>query len=130
MGRVASKDRDDLPWRPGRGERISQTHTLIGQEKQLSSSCPIRARYLLANQSMSHPYFQVVEQFQDRRTYSVEQEKLDSLSTAFSSLESLREEWQLEDYSLSQTTLEQVFIEFAKQQEEEEKDASSSSTPL
>ena len=38
-----------------RGERLLQTLTLIGQEVQLSSSCPTRAtgRYLLSNQSMS-----------------------------------------------------------------------------
>ena len=37
-----------------RGERLLQTHTLIGQKIQQSSSCPIRARtlYLLPNQGM------------------------------------------------------------------------------
>ena len=37
-----------------RGERLLQTPTLIGQDIQLSSSCPIRARqlHLLSNQSM------------------------------------------------------------------------------
>ena len=37
-----------------RAERLLQTHILIGQEKQLSSSCPIRARelYLFSNQNM------------------------------------------------------------------------------
>ena len=37
------------------GERLLKTSTLIGQEIQLSSSCPITARelYLWANQSMS-----------------------------------------------------------------------------
>ena len=38
-----------------RGERLLQTSTLIGQEIQLSSSCPIRASelYLLSDQNMS-----------------------------------------------------------------------------
>ena len=38
-----------------RGERLLQTHILIGQELQLHSSCPTRARnlYLLSNQNMS-----------------------------------------------------------------------------
>ena len=40
---------------PARGERLLQTHTLIGQEIQLSSSCPIRDRelYQLSNRNMS-----------------------------------------------------------------------------
>ena len=39
----------------GRGERLLQTHTPIGQEIQLSSSCPIRDEelYLLSNHNMS-----------------------------------------------------------------------------
>ena len=38
-----------------RGKRLLQTSALIGQEIQLSSSCPIRARelHLLSNQRMS-----------------------------------------------------------------------------
>ena len=38
-----------------RGERLSQTYSLIGQEIQFSSYCPIRARelYLLSNQNVS-----------------------------------------------------------------------------
>eukprot|EP00002_Diphylleia_rotans_P030496 TRINITY_DN6270_c0_g1_i4.p1 TRINITY_DN6270_c0_g1~~TRINITY_DN6270_c0_g1_i4.p1 ORF type:complete len:1633 (-),score=415.86 TRINITY_DN6270_c0_g1_i4:245-5143(-) len=42
-----------------------------------------------------------------------------NLATVFENLESNRHELQIEDYALSQTTLEQVFVNFARQQEPE-----------
>ena len=68
---------------------------------------------------------QVLESFSDRRTYSVEQvstrvlfssmtyhsveqEVVQSLASAFQQLEKCKSEFNIEDYSLSQTTLEQV----------------------
>jgi ATP-binding cassette subfamily A (ABC1) protein 5 len=77
------------------------------------------------------PGAQVLESFSDRRTYSVEQEVVQSLASAFQQLEKCKSEFNIEDYSLSQTTLEQVFIEFAKQQESEDgnKEDSKSSRP-
>jgi len=66
------------------------------------------------------PGAQVLESFSDRRTYSVEQEAVQSLASAFQHLEQCKSDFNIEDYSLSQTTLEQVFIEFAKQQESED----------
>ncbi|CAH1774058.1 unnamed protein product [Owenia fusiformis] len=43
-------------------------------------------------------------------------EKGDSLANIFSTMENLRVEFNIEDYSVSQTTLDQVFINFAKKQ--------------
>ena len=68
---------------------------------------------------------QVLESFSDRRTYSVEQvltcvpfssitfhsmeqEAVQSLASAFQQLEKCKSQFNIEDYSLSQTTLEQV----------------------
>merc|ERR1719391_1481012 len=54
------------------------------------------------------PGAQVLESFSDRRTYSVEQEAVQSLASAFQQLEKCKSDFNIEDYSLSQTTLEQV----------------------
>jgi hypothetical protein len=43
------------------------------------------------------------------------------LSSAFSSLERMKTQRDLFEYSLSQSTLEQIFINFAKQQDEKER---------
>ena len=51
---------------------------------------------------------QVLESFSDRRTYSVEQDAVQSLASAFQQLEKCKSDFNIEDYSLSQTTLEQV----------------------
>jgi ATP-binding cassette subfamily A (ABC1) protein 5 len=78
------------------------------------------------------------ESFADRRTYAIPQSSVSSLSTTFETLESckyhtrmnamnsvinafgiisVKSRFDIEEYSFGQTTLEQVFIEFAKQQE-------------
>merc|ERR1719220_1055996 len=76
------------------------------------------------------PGAQVLESFSDRRTYSVEQEAVTSLASAFQHLEKCKSDFNVEDYSLFQTTLEQVFIEFAKQQESDDNnDEDSKSAP-
>jgi len=61
-----------------------------------------------------------LETFSDRRSWSIPQTSVTSLATAFQHLEKCKTMFDIEDYSFSQTTLEQVFIEFAKQQESEE----------
>ena len=58
----------------------------------------------------------IYESFSNRRTYSVSQDGVRSLSTVFESLEELKAEYNVEEYSFGQTTLEQVFIRFAKEQ--------------
>lgn len=40
-------------------------------------------------------------------------------STMFRLMEDAKDQYNIEDYSLSQTSLEQVFLSFAKQQKEE-----------
>jgi hypothetical protein len=42
------------------------------------------------------------------------------LSAAFSTLEGMKTELEIFEYSLSQSTLEQIFINFAKEQDEKE----------
>merc|ERR1719341_1749882 len=69
------------------------------------------------------PALEVNEQFSDRRSYNIPQEGFRSLALAFQQLEQCKAKFDIEDYSFSQTTLEQVFIEFAKQQEAEENES-------
>ena len=45
-----------------------------------------------------------------------------SLSQVFAAIELSKKSLRIEDYSLSQTTLEQVFIGFARQQQEDDLD--------
>uniref|UniRef100_A0A803VPW1 Cholesterol transporter ABCA5 n=1 Tax=Ficedula albicollis TaxID=59894 RepID=A0A803VPW1_FICAL len=52
--------------------------------------------------------------------YKVPKEDVQSLSHSFSKLEEVKHAFNIEDYSFSQATLEQVFVELAKEQEEEE----------
>ena len=84
---------------------------------------------IYSNKKLQLSYFvfflQVLESFSDRRTFSVEQvlpcllfssitfpsveqEAVQSLASAFQQLEKCKAEFNIEDYSLSQTTLEQV----------------------
>ncbi len=48
----------------------------------------------------------------------IEDDELE-LADAFQFIESIKETFEIEDYSVSQGSLEQVFIRFAKQQSEE-----------
>ncbi|NXM81461.1 ABCA5 protein, partial [Oenanthe oenanthe] len=52
--------------------------------------------------------------------YKIPKEDVQSLSHSFSKLEEVKHAFNIEDYSFSQATLEQVFVELAKEQEEEE----------
>jgi len=65
------------------------------------------------------------ESFADRRIYSVLQDAVKSLGDVFAALEKLKHDHNIEEYSFSQTTLEQVFIRFAKDQEIEDEEVSS-----
>ncbi|EAA07114.4 AGAP010416-PA, partial [Anopheles gambiae str. PEST] len=53
------------------------------------------------------------ESFADRLVYSVPQQAVSSLAECFSRLEKAKTELDIEEYSFSQTTLEQVFLKFA-----------------
>lgn len=60
--------------------------------------------------------------------YKLPREDVQPLSQAFFKLETVKQSFDLEEYSLSQSTLEQVFLELSKEQEldgfEEELDPS------
>lgn len=60
------------------------------------------------------------EQFEEHLTYKVPQHDISSLANCFEMLEKTKTEGLLEEYALSQTTLEQVFLKFARQQEYED----------
>lgn len=65
--------------------------------------------------------FIVKESFEDRLIFNIPQTSVKSLSTIFLALENFKKQSKdIEEYSFSQTTLEQVFIGFAKEQEVEE----------
>eukprot|EP00095_Tigriopus_kingsejongensis_P007732 maker-scaffold200_size264178-snap-gene-0.9 protein:Tk07732 transcript:maker-scaffold200_size264178-snap-gene-0.9-mRNA-1 annotation:"atp-binding cassette sub-family a member 5" len=74
------------------------------------------------------PGAELQEKFADRRTHSIPQTAFSSLASAFRSLESLKNTHDIEEYSFGQTTLEQVFLEFAKQQEAADDDDENGTT--
>lgn len=60
--------------------------------------------------------------------YKIPMEDVKSLAKSFSQLESAKQTFNFEEYNFSQSTLEQVFMEFAKEQENEEDELGSLST--
>ncbi|XP_030854731.1 ATP-binding cassette sub-family A member 5 isoform X4 [Strongylocentrotus purpuratus] len=62
------------------------------------------------------PQAEVTESFAERITYKIPRDSSITLSTVFAFLEQGKEDYGIEEYSFSQTTLEQVFIDFAKTQ--------------
>ncbi|XP_041473129.1 cholesterol transporter ABCA5-like isoform X4 [Lytechinus variegatus] len=62
------------------------------------------------------PDAEVTESFAERITYKIPRDSNITLSTVFAFLEQGKQDYGIEEYSFSQTTLEQVFIEFAKTQ--------------
>ncbi|XP_033975755.1 ATP-binding cassette sub-family A member 5 isoform X1 [Trematomus bernacchii] len=68
------------------------------------------------------------ESFATLMVYKIPMEDVKSLAKAFSQLESAKQNFNFEDYNFSQSTLEQVFMEFAKEQESEEEEVGSLST--
>ncbi|CAG5124847.1 unnamed protein product, partial [Candidula unifasciata] len=63
-----------------------------------------------------------VERFQERAQYSIPREDVNFLGKTFASLEDCKRTHNLEEYSFSQSSLEQVFLHFAKRQLEEGED--------
>nr|CAH7743826.1 unnamed protein product [Callosobruchus chinensis] len=57
------------------------------------------------------------ESFADRLIFSVPQQSVPSLAKCFMQLEKTKSELDIEEYSFSQTTLEQVFLKFAHEDE-------------
>ncbi|CAL8304542.1 unnamed protein product [Lota lota] len=68
------------------------------------------------------------ESFTALMVYKIPMEDVKSLSNSFSCLESAKQSFHFEGYNFSQSTLEQVFMEFAKEQEKEEDEVGSLST--
>ncbi|XP_074871096.1 cholesterol transporter ABCA5 isoform X2 [Carettochelys insculpta] len=60
------------------------------------------------------------ESFASILEYKIPKEDVQSLSQSFSKLEEAKYAFNIEEYSFSQATLEQVFVELAKEQEEED----------
>ncbi|KAH9494888.1 ATP-binding cassette sub- A member 5 [Bulinus truncatus] len=63
-----------------------------------------------------------VERFLERAQYAIPREDVKSLGETFAILEKCKETHNLEEYNFSQSTLEQVFLHFAKKQLDEEDD--------
>uniref|UniRef100_A0A8D3DMQ5 Cholesterol transporter ABCA5 n=1 Tax=Scophthalmus maximus TaxID=52904 RepID=A0A8D3DMQ5_SCOMX len=68
------------------------------------------------------------ESFATLMVYKIPMDDVKSLATSFSQLESAKQTFNFEEYNFSQSTLEQVFMEFAKEQEKDEDELSSLST--
>ncbi|XP_054454695.1 ATP-binding cassette sub-family A member 5 isoform X1 [Anoplopoma fimbria] len=68
------------------------------------------------------------ESFATLMVYKIPMEDVKSLSKSFSQLERAKQTFNFEEYNFSQSTLEQVFMEFAKEQEKEEDEVGSLST--
>lgn len=60
------------------------------------------------------------EQFEERIVFKIPQDDVTSLAGCFSMLEEAKRRNLLLEYALSQTTLEQVFLKFAREQEEDD----------
>ncbi|KAG8505138.1 ATP-binding cassette sub-family A member 5, partial [Galemys pyrenaicus] len=60
------------------------------------------------------------ESFSSILAYKIPKEDVQSLSQSFSKLEEAKHTFAIEEYSFSQATLEQVFVELTKEQEEED----------
>uniref|UniRef100_A0A8C3KGP5 Cholesterol transporter ABCA5 n=1 Tax=Calidris pygmaea TaxID=425635 RepID=A0A8C3KGP5_9CHAR len=60
------------------------------------------------------------ESFASILAYKIPREDVQSLSHSFSKLEEVKHAFNIEEYSFSQATLEQVFVELAREQEEED----------
>lgn len=60
------------------------------------------------------------ESFSSILAFKIPKEDVQSLSLSFSKLEEAKHTFAIEEYSFSQATLEQVFVELTKEQEEED----------
>uniref|UniRef100_A0A8C2X410 ABC transporter domain-containing protein n=1 Tax=Cyclopterus lumpus TaxID=8103 RepID=A0A8C2X410_CYCLU len=74
------------------------------------------------------PHASRQESFATLMVYKIPMEDVKSLAKSFSQLERAKQTFNFEEYNFSQSTLEQVFMEFAKEQENEEEEVGSLST--
>ncbi|XP_069511181.1 cholesterol transporter ABCA5-like [Ambystoma mexicanum] len=84
--------------------------------------CAVGQKVELLHREIEHifPNASRQESFASILSYKIPKEDVQSLSLAFSRLEEAKHAFNIEEYSLSQSTLEQVFVEFAKEQQVEE----------
>jgi ATP-binding cassette subfamily A (ABC1) protein 5 len=75
------------------------------------------------------PSAEVSETFGERVIYRIPREGALQLSAIFAELEQGKETLNIEEYSFSQATLEQVFIEFAKAQRDDDGSEDRSASP-
>ncbi|XP_054898455.1 ATP-binding cassette sub-family A member 5 [Poeciliopsis prolifica] len=68
------------------------------------------------------------ESFTTLMVYKIPMEDVKSLAHSFSKLENAKQTFNFEEYNFSQSTLEQVFLEFAKEQENDEDEVGPLST--
>uniref|UniRef100_A0A9J7ZSV5 ABC transporter domain-containing protein n=1 Tax=Cyprinus carpio carpio TaxID=630221 RepID=A0A9J7ZSV5_CYPCA len=68
------------------------------------------------------------DSFATLMVYKIPMEDVKSLAKSFAQLENAKQNFNFEEYNFSQSTLEQVFMEFAKEQENEEDEVGSLST--
>ncbi|XP_026105113.1 ATP-binding cassette sub-family A member 5-like [Carassius auratus] len=68
------------------------------------------------------------DSFATLMVYKIPMEDVKSLAKSFAELESAKQNFNFEEYNFSQSTLEQVFMEFAKEQENAEEEVGSLST--
>nr|XP_006816828.1 PREDICTED: ATP-binding cassette sub-family A member 5-like [Saccoglossus kowalevskii] len=67
------------------------------------------------------PSANMIENFGERIMYKIPRDGVKSLAIVFDTLEEGKPELDIEEYSFSQSTLEQVFLQFAKMQVEEDR---------
>ncbi|XP_060080116.1 cholesterol transporter ABCA5-like [Ylistrum balloti] len=90
-------------------------------EVKLRLSGDLEARMEALEDDMKNLFPDAVcqEKFAERAQYSIPKANVKSLATTFTALEQAKAKHSLEEYSFSQSTLEQVFLQFAKQQLDE-----------
>ncbi|XP_075072972.1 cholesterol transporter ABCA5 [Mixophyes fleayi] len=98
-------------------------------ELKLDADAGVQQMELVHREILKHfPNACRQESFASLMSYKVPKEDVQSLSEAFFNLEQVKRSFNIEEYSFSQSTLEQVFIELAKEQEEDDNFATMNST--
>ncbi|XP_068941464.1 phospholipid-transporting ATPase ABCA3-like [Petaurus breviceps papuanus] len=97
--------------------KFNKGYTLVAKIKR--ENMETKLEYLKEYIVAAFPGSTMVQEHQGMVQYHISNENL-SWAKVFGILEKIKEEYDLEDYSISQTTLEQVFMSFANLEEKEE----------
>jgi len=100
------------------GEGYSLIIKLRIHEAEGGSSLEARTRALMEYVSSTFPSSQLKDQHDGLVHYRIERSPGLTWARLFGAVEQARATYDIEDYSVSQTTLEQVFISFARMQRE------------